>query len=80
VARELSVMGRAPTVSLNSYQAARLTRTRKVQMASRANMKTFHRRTTLGQLSTYGPMWLAGQMSPFIIPGRMDWLYGYDVT
>jgi len=66
--------------ALELYQTARITRTSKVQAASFANAKTFHQRTTLGQIMTYGPMWLAGHLVPTAIHRRQDWLYGYDVT
>lgn len=65
---------------LANYQARRLPRTARMQAASRANMKTFHRRTGLSRLATYGPMWLAGQMLPGIVRSRQDWIYGCDVT
>lgn len=65
---------------LLAYQAARLSRTSKVQAASRANMGLFHKSTLPSQLMTYGPMWLAGKLLPNIVHRRMDWLYGYDVT
>ena len=80
VARELSQPNRPVNESLEVYQNLRLDRTRKVQMASRANMKTFHQRSYWGQLKTYGPMWMAGKIIPSIIHKRMNWLYGFDVT
>ena len=63
VARELSQPNRPVNESLEVFQNLRLDRTRKVQMASRANMKTFHQRSYWGQLKTYGPMWMAGKSS-----------------
>lgn len=65
---------------LIEYQNQRLDRTVKVQAASRANMGLFHKSSRLTQVSTYGPMWLAGKMLPNIVHRRMDWLYGYDET
>ncbi|MGJ8558975.1 MAG: FAD-dependent monooxygenase [Litorimonas sp.] len=65
---------------LRTYQAARLPRTSRVQAGSRDNAKTFHKRTTLSQLATYGPMWFAGTVAPSIIRQRLTWLYGEDVT
>jgi len=62
------------------YQDRRLGRTAKVQAAARANAKTFHKRTILEQVGTYGPMWLAGKLAPAVVHTRNDWLYGYDVT
>ncbi len=67
-------------VALAAYQQARFARTSRVQAASRANAKTFHKRSSFGQLAAYGPMWLAGKMAPMAIHARQDALYGYDVT
>ena len=80
LAQEISKPDRAIDDSLAAYQTRRLTRCSRVQAASRANMKTFHQRTNLGRLKTYGPMWLAGKLAPFFVHRRMDWLYGRDVT
>ena len=66
--------------ALKSYQKIRFKRTSKIQSGSRANAKTFHRRTMIGRLSTYGPMWLAGKLAPGFISSRFDYLYGHDVT
>lgn len=65
---------------LEAYQRARLKRTARVQAASRANAKTFHRSTRLGQVATYAPMWIAGKAAPKAVHSRQDWLYGHDVT
>ena len=80
VAASLSVSEREIAQSLTAYQNTRLGRTSKVQAASRRNMKTFHHASGMKQLATYGPMWLAGRLTPQIVHGRMNWLYGYDVT
>ena len=66
--------------SLTRYEAVRKPRATKAQAASRANMKTFHQRTLPGRIATYGPMWLGGRLAPDAVRGRLDWLYGYDVT
>lgn len=66
--------------ALQSYHSRRIERATKVQAASRGNMKTFHQRTTLGQIATYGPMWLAGSYAPSIIRRRLDRFYAHDVT
>lgn len=68
------------TAALQTYERTRLPRTSRVQAGSRANAKTFHKRTWPAQLATYGPMWLAGQIAPSIIRQRLNWLYGTDVT
>lgn len=65
---------------LHAYQQRRQKRTAAVQAGSRANAKTFHKRTRLSQLATYGPMWVAGKIAPTAIHARQDWLYGHDVT
>lgn len=80
LAREISKTERPISESLEVYQNLRLDRTAKAQAASRANMKTFHQPSKLGQLKTYGPMWAAGKIMPSIVHRRMNWLYGYDVT
>ena len=66
--------------ALSRYEARRKPRASMVQAASRVNMRTFHQRSTLGQIMTYGPMWLAGSYAPSIIRKRLDKFYGYDVT
>lgn len=79
LAQQLASTGNPPR-ALQDYQALRLARTAHVQALSRANAKTFHKRTRLSQLATYGPMWLAGKIVPTAIHARQDWLYGHDVT
>ena len=66
--------------SLQAYQTQRQARASRVQALSRANGKTFHRKSALSQVATYGPMWLAGKLAPTAIQARQDWLYGHDVT
>ena len=83
LAEELSrakAAGKSAEDALKSYQNLRLPRASKVQAASAANASTFHKRTPLGRLSTYAPMWVAGRAMPAFIESRFDWLYGYDVT
>lgn len=65
---------------LMTYQTRRYARTSKVQAASRANMGLFHKGSLPSQIASYGPMWLAGKLTPRIVHRRMDWLYGFDVT
>ena len=78
VAREVTQKP-SPARGLEAYQHLRQTRTGRVQAGSRANAKTFHKRTWAGQLATYGPMWLAGKFAPNAMHKRQDPLYGYDV-
>ena len=66
--------------ALQAYQQDRYARACGVQAGSRANAKTFHKRSRLSQLATYGPMWLAGKLAPTAIHARQDRLYGHDVT
>jgi salicylate hydroxylase len=66
--------------ALRHYQQDRLPRTARAQAGSRGNAKTFHKRTRLSQLATYGPMWVAGTLAPRLIRRRLSWLYGADVT
>lgn len=64
---------------LDIYKTKRFERTSKIQAASRANAKTFHKRRLSGQLLTYGPMWLAGRVAPSAGLSRQDYIYYYDV-
>ena len=66
--------------ALQTYQNKRLPRTSKVQAGSRANAKTFHKTHPLAQLTTYGPMWVAGKLAPSIVRQRLNYLYAYDPT
>ena len=79
LAQQLALTENVPR-ALQNYQSLRLARASRVQALSRANAKTFHKRTRLNQLGTYGPMWLAGKLVPTAIHARQDWLYGHDVT
>lgn len=79
VAREVT-QKTSPARGLEAYQHLRQTRASRVQAGSRANAKTFHKRTRLGQLATYGPMWLAGKFAPMAVHKRQDPIYGHDVT
>ena len=79
VAQQLAIYADAPS-ALQAYQQLRFKRASRIQAQSRANAKTFHKRTRLSQIATYGPMWLAGKMAPEAIHARQDPLYGHDVT
>ena len=79
VAREMT-QKTSPARGLEAYQHLRQTRASRVQAGSRANAKTFHKRTRLGQLAIYGPMWLAGKFAPMALHRRQDPIYGHDVT
>lgn len=79
LAREISSGAPLPE-ALKAYEVARKPRTSKVQAGARENAKLFHRSNPVTQLSTYGPMWMAGRMMKGFIHSRNDWLYGHDVT
>ncbi len=66
--------------ALGAYESRRKGRARRVMRSARSNQGVFHRRGKLAQLATYGPMWLADRIAPFIVRGRQDWLYGHDET
>ncbi|MEQ8746759.1 FAD-dependent monooxygenase [Pyruvatibacter sp.] len=80
LARECAAAPDDISSALERVYALRIARTSGVQKGSRANAATFHKRTSLAQLSTYGPMWLAGQLAPGFVLSRQDWLYAEDVT
>ena len=61
--------------ALKNYQALRYDRASAVQAQSRANAKTFHKRSRLSKISTYGPMWLAGKIAPNVIHARRQTLW-----
>ena len=66
--------------ALRAYETLRKPRATSVQLASRANAKTFHKQTALGRLTTYGPMWMAGRIAPTIGLQRQDKIYSYDIV
>ena len=61
-----------------AYYKARIERTSRVQRGSAKNLTLFHRRTALGQLVSYAPVWLAGHLWTEAIHRRQDWVYGYE--
>ncbi len=65
--------------ALKEYFQVRLPRTARVQAASRANAKLFHRPTALSRALTYGPIWMAGKIAPSVIRSRQDPFYAYDI-
>jgi salicylate hydroxylase len=69
-----------PAQAFLAYEAQRKKRTARVQMAARANAKRFHKGAPLGQLGTYGPMWLAARVKPDLLNKPFDWIYGANVT
>lgn len=79
LARNLATHAPVPA-ALRTYAQARQPRTARVQLGARAQMGRYHQRTVLGQLATYGPMWLAARMAPGKVRSMQDWLYKVDVT
>ncbi|MEP1144969.1 MAG: FAD-dependent monooxygenase [Henriciella sp.] len=70
-----------PTLdALKAYEKIRFNRASGIQANSRANAATFHKRTTLDRLITYGPMWLVDKIAPQVLKKRQDPLYGHDAT
>jgi salicylate hydroxylase len=69
-----------PVAALVAYEQTRKPRATRVQRAARANAGIFHRRTALGKLGTYGPMWVGARLLPSMVHARQDWIYGVDVT
>lgn len=80
LARCLAQTPDTPQAAVQSYQAARMKRTARVQLGSRANSHFFHKSNFPSQVFTYGPVWLAGKFAPGFIASQLDWLYGEDVT
>ena len=70
----------AISTALKAYERMRHSRVRAVQEASRANAVFFHPREPIGEIMTYGAIWLADKIAPEAIRARTDWIYGYDVT
>lgn len=61
--------------ALEHYQSWRHPRATRVQAASRANARIFHR-----PAAAYWPLWLLARLWPGFFHRRQDWLYRYDVT
>ena len=79
LAQEISGTGVEVPKTLETYQDRRYQRATRVQAASLANMKIFHRRNKFSQLATYGPMWLGGKIAPGLVRARMSWIYDFKV-
>ncbi len=79
LARSLASQSSVPE-ALRTYAQARQPRTARVQLGARVQMGRYHQRTRLGQLATYGPMWLAAHLAPGKVKSMQDWLYKVDVT
>ncbi|MEL6530780.1 MAG: FAD-dependent monooxygenase [Pseudomonadota bacterium] len=79
LARELSSAS-ATSGGIAQYYRARRNRTARVQRTARDNAGIFHRRSSLGKLAAYAPLWLASKALPTALDQRYDWIYGHDVT
>ena len=69
-----------PAAAFSHYFDLRIARTARVQKGSAANVRLFHKGSTLGKTAIYGPMAIASRLLPTMIHARQDWVYGYDVT
>jgi 2-polyprenyl-6-methoxyphenol hydroxylase-like FAD-dependent oxidoreductase len=66
--------------ALAAYEAARKPRASRVQRAARKRAGLYHKRGTISQLTSYGPMWLAARLAPGVVHASQDWLYSHDVV
>ena len=66
--------------ALTAFEEARWDRVARVQARAVANGRLFHKRTALGRLVAHLPVSLASRAAPGLAAGRLDWLYGHDVT
>lgn len=66
--------------ALARFETRRWDRVRRVQAQAAANGRLFHRRTPLGRLLAHLPIRIVSRVAPGLAAGRLDWLYGYDVT
>ena len=66
--------------ALAAYEEERKPRTSRAQNGARVQMGLYHKRGFAAQLATYGPIWLAANMTPSIVHARQDWLYRHDVV
>jgi len=71
-------LGRSKNVAAGCerYFSERIERTSRVQKGAAANVRMFHRSTSLSQALTYIPMWMISQFFPSLLHRRNDWLYG----
>lgn len=65
---------------LATYERRRWNRVAKVQARAEANGRLFHKRTALGRLAAHLPVRAVSRLAPGLAAGRLDWLYGHDVT
>jgi salicylate hydroxylase len=78
LAAELDV-SETPERGLMAYEARRAPRTARVQRASARNGRVYHLRGAARGLAHLG-LRAAGALGPEVLLGRLDWLYGADVT
>ena len=67
-------------VALAAYARARRERARRVYEGARANARLFHLSPTPLRAGTRAMLALGGRVLPGVARGRLDWLYGEDVT
>jgi salicylate hydroxylase len=78
LSRKLKTMDAA--AALAAYEAQRKPRTSLAQRAARARMGLYHKRSSFGQLTTYGSIWLAARVAPGVVKASNDWLFAHDVV
>ncbi len=65
---------------LAAYQAARAPRVTRAIAAATRNARTYHLSAPLWRGTVHAALRLAGAVAPGAVLGRLDWLYGHDVT
>ena len=65
--------------ALAAYQALRKPRTTRIVAAANANARAYHL-SGLPRLIGHSGLRLLGRVSPGVMLGRFEWLYGHDVT
>ena len=63
-----------------AYEAKRVPRTARVQLASRDRAKLFHKASPISRLGGLLPVWLRGESMSKSINLPTEWLYSYDAT
>ncbi|MFN6924128.1 MAG: FAD-dependent oxidoreductase [Tabrizicola sp.] len=69
----------SPAAALAAYQAARKPRTTRIVAAANANARAYHL-SGLQRMIGHAGLRVLGRLSPALMLGRFDWLYGHDVT
>lgn len=72
------VSGTALEEALSAYEVARKPRSTQVQKRSAQNLALFHRKGWMSKLAFFGPLAVAGMLTPALIHRQQDWIYGFD--